>query len=78
MNDTASWLTTSVRCARRRPRVLVARPLPADIARIGSFMKVSRGAHAKSIAIVVETTSVNASTRASSPISPARLVKRDV
>ena len=41
-------------------------------------MNVSRGAHAKSIAIAVETTSVNARTRASSPISPVRVVKRDV
>ena len=54
MNDAASWLTTSARCARRRPRPPVTRPPPADIARTGSFMNVSRGAHANSSAIAVD------------------------
>src|SRR5262249_22950683 len=70
-------LTDDERALRAAPAAIAGRA-SADIARTGSFMNVSRGAHAKSIAIAVETPSVNTSTRASSPISPVRDVKREV
>ena len=77
MNDAASWLTTSSRCARRRPRLPAVRP-PEPIDCTGSAMNVSRGAHAKSSARAVDMTIVNASTRVSSATSPARVVNRCV
>jgi hypothetical protein len=77
MNDAASWLTTSARCARRRPGVPATRPDPA-MARTGSATNPSRGAHANSSAIAIEIARVKPSTRTSSVISPVRLVKREV
>ena len=74
MKETANWLTTSARCARRRPMPPVARPpAPDDIDRTGSVINVSRGAQANNIAAPNEIASVNARTHPSRPISPVRV-----
>ena len=76
MNDAASWLTTSARCARRLPGLPVARPPPLAIARTGSLRKPSRGAQANTRASAIDTISVKLRTQPSSAISPVRLVNR--